>query len=501
LQRRFENKFSNSIAIEEAVIMAELNVAAGPFMDVNELTDDQAMQRSSIVFLVVAILAMIGDGFDLAAVGYVVPELVKQWGVAPKAFTVALTAGVIGLFIGGPLLGHVGDRIGRKKAIIIGLCIYGLLTLATTMVGSLNQLVVLRFLTGIGLGGMIPNVLALAAEVAPKRLRGRFAVIVLFGVPAGLALPGLVTAVLVPQYGWPVLLLIGGLLPLAIALVAQFTLPESLKFLMQKSGRDSQVTEMARALRPDIAVNAKTRFTTKAPAEAVGGGSSPVQLFRSGLALITPTLWIALATNQFANFFTITWLPTLLQSAGLSTAEAGVTASMFSLGGFAGGVLFTFLIDKLGVVPIVGFFILGIPLIASVGIPNLPPELIGAVIAGAGFCVYGNQFGINAALVMIYPTPVRAIGAGWAQAFGRIGSIAAPIIGGALLGMSVSTRELFFAPGAALVLGAIAAGILAMLCFQRFAGCRLDETAAAAPKGAINLESSVSTKRQFIAGN
>jgi MFS transporter, AAHS family, 4-hydroxybenzoate transporter len=461
--------------------MAELNMAGTPIMDVNELIDGQAIQRSSIVFLVVATLAMIGDGFDLAVVGYVVPELVKQWGIAPKAFTVALTAGVIGLFIGGPLLGYVGDRIGRKKAIIIGLCIYGLLTLATAMVSSLNQLVVLRFLTGIGLGGMIPNVLALAAEVAPKRLRGRFAVIVLFGVPAGLALPGLVAAALVPQYGWPVLLLLGGLLPLAIAFVAQFTLPESLKFLMQKGGRDSEVTEMARALRPDIAIDAKTRFATNAPAEDAAGGASPIQLFKSGLALITPTLWVALATNQFANFFTITWLPTLLQSAGLSTSQAGVTASMFSLGGLAGGVVFTLLIDKLGVLPIVGFFILGIPLIASVGIPNLPPELIGTIIAGAGFCVYGNQFGINAALVMIYPTPVRAIGAGWAQALGRIGSIAAPIIGGTLLGMSISTRELFFAPGAALVLGAIAAAILATLCFRRFAGYRLDETAAAAP--------------------
>jgi AAHS family 4-hydroxybenzoate transporter-like MFS transporter len=463
-------------------IMAELNMVGGPIMDVNELIDGQAVQRSSIVFLIVATLAMIGDGFDLAVIGYVVPELVKQWGIAPNAFTVALTAGVIGLFVGGPLLGYFGDRLGRKKAIIIGLCVYGLLTLATMTVSSLNQLVALRFLTGVGLGGMIPNVLALAAEVAPKRLRGRFAVIVLFGVPAGLALPGLAAAALVPQYGWPVLLLIGGLLPLAIALVAQFTLPESLKFLMQKDGRDSKVTEMARALRSDMAIDAKTRFTTRVPAEAVAGGSSPVQLFKSGLALITPTLWIALATNQFANFFTITWLPTLLQSAGLSTSQAGVTASMFSLGGLAGGVVFTFLIDKLGVLPIVGFFILGIPLIASVGIPNLPPELVGAIIAGAGFCVYGNQFGINAALVMIYPTPVRAIGAGWAQAFGRIGSIAAPIIGGALLGMSVSTRELFFAPGVALVLGATAAGILAMLCFRRFAGYRLDETAAIVPK-------------------
>ena len=456
--------------------MAEVNAARASSFDVNELIDGQKVQKSSIVFLIVATLAMIGDGFDLAVIGLVVPELAKQWAMEPKAFTIALTAGVVGLFVGGPLLGYIGDRIGRKKAIIIGLLIYGLLTLVTMMVTSLNQLVVLRFLTGIGLGGMIPNVLALAAELAPKRLRGLFAVIVLFGVPAGLALPGLATKALVPTYGWPVLLLIGGVLPLAIALLAQFTLPESLKFLIQKGGRDRDVIATARALRPDLAIDDKTRLTTNSAAGAAGG--SPAELFKSGLGFITPALWIALATNQFANFFMITWLPTLLQSSGLSPAQAGGTAAMFALGGLAGGLIFTFLIDKLGVLPITGLFLVGIPLMASVGTQNLSPELLGAVIAGAGFCVYGNQFGINAALVMIYPTSIRAIGAGWAQAFGRIGSIAAPIVGGVLLGKTVPANEIFYAPAIALVIGTLSAVVLAVLCVRRFAGYRLDETAA-----------------------
>ena len=175
----------------------------------------------------------------------------------------------------------------------------------------------------------------------------------------------------------------------------------------------------------------------------------------------------------------ITWLPTLLQSSGMSPAQAGGTAAMFALGGLAGGLIFTFLIDKLGVLPIMGLFLVGVPLMASVGLPNLSPELLLAIIAGAGFCVYGNQFGINAALVMIYPTSVRAIGAGWAQAFGRVGSILAPIVGGILLGKAVPASAIFYAPAIALVLGALSALVLALLCIRRFAGYRQDETAAA----------------------
>jgi MFS transporter, AAHS family, 4-hydroxybenzoate transporter len=458
--------------------MTQLDVAGEPALDVNDLIDGQSVQRSTIIFLVIATLAMIGDGFDIAVIGYVAPELVKHWHVEPAQLAPVLTAGLLGMLVGAPLLGYVGDRLGRKKAILIGLCIYGALTMLTMAAGSLNQFVVLRFLTGIGLGGMIPNILALTAEVAPKRLRGKFTIIVLFGVPAGLALPGWVAALLVPHYGWPVLLLVGGLLPLIITLFALFLLPESLKFLVQRGGRDDEVRRLAGALRPDVSIDAQTRFTVTTRGVVTAGGGSPTKLFAAGLALITPALWIALAANQMANFFTISWLPTLLQSAGQSTSQAGISASMFSIGGLAGGVVFTFVIDRFGVLPIVAFFILGAPLIALIGIPDVPLSFIGAIIAGAGFCVTGNNFGLNAAMVMIYPTPIRAIGAGWAQAVGRIGSLAAPIIGGVLLGMHLSTRELFFAPASALVIGAIASGILAILCVRRFNGYRLDESSA-----------------------
>jgi MFS transporter, AAHS family, 4-hydroxybenzoate transporter len=446
-------------------------------MNLNDLIDGRTVRASTIVFLVIVVLAMMGDGFDLAAMGFVGPELVKDWHIAPAQLAPIFTAGLVGMFIGAPLLGFLGDYLGRKKTILISLCIYGALTLVSMGARSIFQFEVLRFLIGIGLGGMIPNVLALTAETAPKRLRGTFTIISLFGVPAGIALPGWVAALLVPTYGWPVLLLVGGLLPLTIAVLGFFILPESLKFLVQRGGRDNEVRRIARDIRPDLVIGPQSSFAIGSKLASVN--RSPAQLFDGGLAIITPALWVALAANQMTNFFTLTWLPTLLQSAGLSTAQAGVNSSMFSIGGLVGGLVLTFIIDRLGILPIVVFFLLGVPLVALIGTPGLSLTTLGMLIAAAGFCVTGNNFGLNAAMVLIYPTPVRSMGAGWAQAIGRLGSLVAPIIGGVLLGMYLPTQELYFVPALSLLVGFIASGIMAICCFRRFNSHRLDESSAA----------------------
>lgn len=455
-------------------------------VDLDALIDGQKIRRSTVVLLAIAILAMLCDGFDLAAIGYVGPELVKGWHVSPAELVPMFSAGIVGMLFGAPLLGFAGDRFGRKTAILVGLGVIGVFTLLGMAASTLPQLVVLRFLAGIGLGGVIPNIIALTAEAAPRHLRGRFIVIVNFGVPAGIALPGLVSAALVPSFGWPVLLLVGGLLPLAAAALVALVLPESIKYLAQRGGQDDKVRRLAAALRPDVPIPAGVRFSASRSHGSASGAvasGSPRGLFAGGLAGITPLLWLALAANQMANFFSLSWLPTLLQSMGSSTTHAGVNASLFSIGGLLGGLCLTFIVDRLGVIPMVLLFLLGVPLMAAIGTPELPPWALAAVIAGAGFCVTGINFSMGATLGTIYPTPVRSMGTGWAQAAGRLGSLAAPLIGGALLSLHLPMRELLFAPAGALAIGAAASAALTVLCVRRFGGCRLDERPAAAAHG------------------
>ena len=443
----------------------------------DEPKERRGIQASSVIFLIVASLSMIADGFDISAMGFVAPELVKQWHVSAGDLVPAFSAGVIGLLVGAPSLGYCGDRFGRKTAVVAVLLMFGGFTFMTSFATNLTEFVALRFLTGIGLGGLIPNITALAAEIAPKRLRGTFIIIVTFGVPIGLGLPGWVAAALVPTYGWPILLIIGGAIPIVIAIAAWIFVHESESFTQQRNARNGA---LSLDLHNAEAVPAAIKNRSVMP-----GRASPRGLFTNGLAFITPVIWVALAANQFTNFFTLSWLPTLLQSSGLSTSEAGMTASMYSVGGLIGGFVLTFIIDRLGVVPLIVLFLLGAPLVASIGAPHISPMVLAAILAGAGFCVTGNNFGFNAIIAMVYPTNVRSMGVGWAQAFGRLGSLAAQVVGGILLGQHLSVREVYFAPAAVLIVGAASASLLLLMCFRRFGGFRLEEPVIANTRASV----------------
>ncbi len=406
--------------------------------------DSWRLDGRTLLFLAIATLALVSDGYDLSAMGYVAPALGKSWGLAPAAFVPAFSAAIIGMMIGGPLLGVLGDRFGRKRSIVWGLVLIGLVTLVTAAVRSPTELVLLRLITGLGLGGVIPNVGALVAEMTPARHRGRVLVIVTMGVPLGIALPGLVATTLVPVWGWRALLIVGGVLPLLVALAGVFALPESGKFLA------------ARAT-----------------------GANRGNVFAGDLAVVTPLLWFCQAANQMANFFALTWLPTLLASASATASGHGsATAALFSLGGLISGVVLLFVLDRLGTAPILLLFVVGAPLVACMALADLPPALHALVIAGAGLCVTGVQIGITALLAIVYPTPIRSVGVGWTQAAGRVGALAAPVVGGILLGLNVPMRDLPFAPALLMALGAIACAWLAWLFHRRFGSFRPGEFTA-----------------------
>jgi AAHS family 4-hydroxybenzoate transporter-like MFS transporter len=299
-------------------------------------------------------------------------------------------------------------------------------------------------------------------------------VLVTFGVALGIALAGRVAAAFVPAYGWQVLMVVGGVFPLVLIILVYLAVPESIKYLAERGGKDAQVRRLASVLRPDLRIGKATQIIVP----GVGAPSlrgSPRQLFEGGLLSITPLLWIAQATNQVANFFSITWLPTLLQATGSSTHQAGVINSWFSFGGMIGGLCLLFTIDRFGTLPLVILFLFGTPCVAVLTMGGLSSTEQTLVFAGAGFCVVGLQMGITAVQGLIYPTPVRATGAGWCQAAGRIGAIVAPLGGGALLAAKVPIPQLSHYAAAMMGIGALACVTLAVLCIRRLGGYRLKE--------------------------
>lgn len=165
----------------------------------------------------------------------------------------------------------------------------------------------------------------------------------------------------------------------------------------------------------------------------------------------------------------------LAAGGGASTAAAGGTASLFALGGLVAGIVLVFLIDRLGVVPLVGMFLVGVPLVAGMASTDLSPTTHALVIAGAGFCVTGIQCGLTALLGLLYPTAIRSVGTGWTQAAGRLGALAAPVVGGLLLGMHVAMSKLPFAPAALLLVGGVACIVLTIACRRNFGSFRVGE--------------------------
>jgi AAHS family 4-hydroxybenzoate transporter-like MFS transporter len=425
-----------------------LNCRAGgalqQILRIDELVDGQKFGRFNLSLLCWSFLAMLADGYDISALASAAPELARTWHVAPQAFAPALSASLFGILFGAPLLGMVGDRFGRRAAIVAGCTLYGLGTLATVWAANLEQVVILRFLTGIGIGGLMPNTIALNSELAPRRFRATLIVLMFTGITTGSGLPGYIQAWLIPRYGWQIMFWIGGLAPLVIAAALRVALPESIKYLASKTDRRAELKAIARRMRPDLEIADDAQFLIPAAPPASGSGLAPI--FRGPLRWITPILWVCFSTALMANFFLNSWLPLILENSGLSPRESGIATSFYHYGGTVGGLLVSVVLGRFGFSVIALLFLLAVPAIAAIGLPGISYAAMASAIALAGFCTLGAQFGNNAASGLLYPTAVRARGVGWALGIGRFGSILGPLVGGTLIGMiaSVSASKLSF---------------------------------------------------------
>jgi AAHS family 4-hydroxybenzoate transporter-like MFS transporter len=448
-----------------------------PVIDVTRLVDEQRIGSFTIRLVFLSFVIMLTDGYDLLAASYGAPALITAWHVDPAALGPVFSASPLGMVLGSPLLGWLGDRIGRRQTVLLGTLIYGIFTLLCAGATSIPELMVLRFITGIGLGGMLPNITALNAEYAPKRVRATLVVLMFMGVTAGSTLPALVVAAF-PHLGWQGLYIIGGVVPLILSIVLFFWLPESLKYLSLKDPKyaRARMETIIRRVRPDLTISPETGFVS---AETRRASSVPVaELFQDGLHWITPLLWLLFGMNLTANYFLYSWMPVLFRAEGFSSSQAALTTACYYVGGVIGGLTVSRFIDRRGLVPVALFFAAGCPLVACVGLPGLPQIVVTAFVFLSGFCVLGVQLGLNATSALIYPTRIRATGAGWSFGIGRLGGIIGPMLGAWLIAMKLPNYGLFIAPAVPLAVGALACFVLVHLCRQRFHGDQLNDTAS-----------------------
>ena len=411
-------------------------MADQPVVPVSRLLDERGLSSFQIKLIIWSLFIVLIDGYDIAAIAFAAPSLAKEWALKPGSLGPVFSASLIGILFGSALFGWVGDRYGRKAALVWSNLLFGVFTLAASFSTNLDQMFWLRLLAGLGIGGVIPNVVAINAESAPRKLRATLAIIAVGCVPIGGAIPGFVTAALVPQHGWQILFYIGGIAPIIIALVAQIGMPELIKYMTLHESHRDKMTALIKVIRPDYAVPANARFIIED--EKQFPGFNPAYLFRDGLALITPLLWLLFALNLMGYFYLLSWTPTLMTAAKLPPTTVALAGASLQVGGTIGALVLCWWLQRHRFLAITIMFVFAVPVVGSIGFAGLTSQT--AVLIAtffAGFLVLGIQSGINVVGAMIYPTSLRANGSGWELGIGRIGSIVGPLLGALLIGLPV----------------------------------------------------------------
>lgn len=427
-------------------------------IDVTKLVDDQKIRPFHINLQFWAVLALVSEGYDLSVMGFVGPALVRNWHISPAALGVVFSAGLVGILCGAPIFGFIGDRIGRKPAILLSVASYGVLTLVAILATTVRELTIIRFLIGLALSGVLPNTTSLVAEYAPRRLRATFIWMGGAGLIFGGAVPGWVSAAFVPTDGWHMLFVVGGALPLLVAVGLYFALPESLKYLTLHEKRHDEALRLVAKVVPALALGPETRLMV--PGETRAPEFTPKRLFDGNLIHVTPYLWTMYIVAMMADYFLYSWMPTLFVSAGISPAHAALITSMYHVGGIAGGFVVCVLIDRFGLAALCGAYLVACPLAALIGVSHTSEILLAGVVTLVGFCVSAAKSGNVAVNAIIYPTGVRAKAIAWASAVSRIGSISGPLLGGWFVAMAMPQVLIFSMPALPIGLGAATAFLL-----------------------------------------
>ncbi len=405
------------------------------------------MQRShlgrfEIVVIGACAAAIFFDGFDAQAIGYVGPSLIKSFGIAPAALGPVFSGGLVGIMLGALFIAPLADRVGRRPVILGSILSFAAFTLATAWADSPTTLLWLRVLTGLGLGGCMPNAIALTTEYAPVRLQGFLVTLMFNGFTLGSLLGGVLAHQLIPRFGWRAVFVAGGSLPLLLVPLLFFVLPESLRFLAL-SGRNRVAVDAA--LRRAGSAETAEAFGARLAAQEGQVRRSIGELFTPGRARATAVLWTVFFMSLLDVYLLVSWLPTALNQAGVPAQSAIILGSLLQVGALLGTLVCGASLDRFGGnAVLVPAYVLGALSIAAIGVfssGSLVLTTLAVIMAGAG--IIGGQTAANALAAATYPTQIRSTGVGWALGIGRIGSIIGPLVAAGLLMVHVSVRGIF----------------------------------------------------------
>ncbi|MGV6477381.1 MFS transporter [Azotobacter vinelandii] len=413
-------------------------------VDVQNFIDSQPVVPFQWLILLLCFVVTALDGLDTAAVGFIAPALRDEWGLTPAQLNPILGAALLGLTLGAFIAGPLADRFGRKTVLLVSVLFFGLWSLVAAFVDSVEGLALMRLLTGLGLGGAMPNAITLTSEYCPQRRRSLMVTGMFCGFTLGSALGGIVAAHLVPAFGWRSVLALGGVLPLMMVPLLFWLLPESVRFLVRRQADPARIARLLQHIAP-LPGNWNGSFHIHEADTAGQARQSPVhQILGSELRFGSLMLWTSFFMGFLIIYMMTNWLPTLIKDTGLTLSQAALIGAMFQVGGTLGALLLGSAMDRFDAYRIlVCAYVCGAGFLFAIGQFHDNYLLLTLGVAGMGFCISGSQVGANALAAGFFPTDSRATGVSWAHGVGRFGSVLGTLAGGGLLSLGLGFDDIF----------------------------------------------------------
>ncbi|MDN2699146.1 MFS transporter [Janthinobacterium sp. SUN073] len=425
-------------------------------IDVHELSDKARFNRFHAGVLLWCALIIICDGYDLAVAGIALPSIMKDMGVTAQNAGFMVSSALFGMMFGAIFLGTIADRIGRRKAIAICIALFSVFTAAAGFTHDPYTFSAMRFLAGLGIGGVMPNVVAQMTEYSPKKIRATMVTLMFSGYAVGGMLAALLGKGLLETYGWSSVFLAAGLPVLLIPVILK-ALPESMPFLIRENRLD-ELKQIVARMEPSYRPDADDRFAL--PAQDRAEGAPIGKLFQDGRGFSTAMFWIAFFMCLFMVYALSSWLTKLMASAGYSLGSALTFVLVLNFGAVIGAVGGGWLADRFNI----KYVLMGMYALAAVSITLLgfkvPTELLFLLVGLAGASTIGTQIVTYAYAGQFYPMAIRSTGIGWASGVGRSGAILAPIAIGTLVGMALPLEQNFMAIAIPAAIAVIAVSLI-----------------------------------------
>lgn len=433
-------------------------------VQVTQVIDGCAFRGLSLHVFIFTLLTLVFDGFDIQAVGFVAPALLSEWNITRTELSPVLASGLLGMAAGAVLIGRLGDRSGRRTALILSMGVVAAGSLLSAYAHTPGELALYRFITGLGLGGSLPNATSLMVEFAPLAIRNLLVTGTVVGVPIGGMLGAEAAAQLLPVFGWRSVFVAGALLPLLLALTMWLWMPESPRYLARRAERGGELARLLNRLSRTDRYRASDTFAIAD--QGIGESREGLSaLFAPGYRADTLLLWMSFLASIFSVYALFNWLPTVLSSIGLPVSVALRCALVFNLGGVMGAFIMANGMNRIGSRQVLlAFSVVGALLAVALASFQRalfdPNDLIALLIvmAGLGATILGVQTGLYSVSAHAYPTSARASGVGAALGVGRLGGILSAFAGG-LMSSAGGGAPFFGGIAAVVALMAVSIGI------------------------------------------